>query len=109
MPDVDGFMVAAQFRHSTDPIVKNATLIAHTGLVSLPHRIRAMGCGFDYYLIKPDAIDYIEACLGIQKGITDMRRFAVPKIDYAKLAALSERSKLAVQRAQAVCQMYRQK
>src|SRR5947209_15210908 len=54
MPHIDGFMVASHFRHSPDPTVKTATLIAHTGLVSLPNRIRAMGSGFDFYLIKPD-------------------------------------------------------
>jgi CheY-like chemotaxis protein len=109
MPHIDGFMVASHFRHSPDPTVKTATLIAHTGLVSLPHRIRAMAIGFDYYLVKPDATDFIEACLGIQRGLSDVRHLTASKVNHVRHAALSERSKQALERAKELCEKYGKK
>jgi hypothetical protein len=106
LANIDGFMVASHFRHSPDPTVKTATLIAHTGLVSLPHRIHAMGSGFDFYLVKPDATDFIETCLGIQRGLSDVRHLTVSKVDHVRHAALSERSKQALERAKELCKKY---
>ena len=100
LPDLDGFALAAHFRHSRHATVRTATLIAHTGLTGLPHRVRALGCGFDYYVIKPCEIEHLRACLAIQSGAEpELRELTVAKIDHARMAALSERSKLAVERA----------
>jgi DNA-binding response OmpR family regulator len=107
LPDFDGFALASHFRHSPHVKVRDATLIAHTGLTTLPHRVRAMGCGFDYYVLKPCDIEHLAACLSLQSDVeTELHQLTVDKIDHVRMAALSERSKLAVERAQAIRAKY---
>jgi CheY-like chemotaxis protein len=99
--DFDGFTLPRYFREFPDPIVKHATLVAYTGLQTNQHRIRAAHCGFDYYLIKPSTASEIAVCLNLAES-NDPREFTVTKIDLARMASLSERSKRAVAHATAI-------
>jgi DNA-binding response OmpR family regulator len=97
----DGFTLPRYFREFPDPIVNHATLVAYTGLQTRDDRIRARDCGFDYYLIKPATAVDIAACLSLACS-TDPRMFSVAKIDLARMASLSERSKRAVAHAREI-------
>jgi DNA-binding response OmpR family regulator len=97
----DGYSFPPYFRKSTDPLVKNATLIAYTGFQTQDYRARAADCGFDYFLVKPCSAVHIAACLNLADS-TDPAQFTVPKIDLARMSALSERSRRAVAHATAI-------
>lgn len=56
MPDLDGYEVARQLRVRLPGIL----LIAITGLVQEPDRVRARQAGFDYHLAKPATVQQIE-------------------------------------------------
>jgi CheY-like chemotaxis protein len=105
MPDIDGFTLARHFRESADPAVRSATLIAHSGALTLPNRLSAQEAGFDYFIFKPCAADHIAVCLRLADSATPVS-FRIPNIDKEKMIALSERSQRAVERAKAVRSMY---
>ncbi len=51
LPDMDGFQVAMQVRQLEE--TKEALIVALTGHSEDTHRDRALGAGFDEYLVKP--------------------------------------------------------
>lgn len=102
LQDTNGFQIASAFRQSPDPAVREAVLVAYTGLTGAKYRAECLAAGFDYYVIKPCDVEVLAACL----GLSDVRHLSVPNVDHAKLDALSERSRAAMERARKLVRNY---
>jgi CheY-like chemotaxis protein len=61
MPGMNGYEVARLMRQM--PEVKNANLVAQTGWGQEEDRRRAQDAGFDAHLVKPVALDALQAVL----------------------------------------------
>jgi two-component system OmpR family response regulator len=113
LPDISGFELATRFRASAHPVVKNATLIAHSGLSVDSCRVRAAETGFDYILSKPCLTETIADCIRLaratesdQTSPVKAKYLTLAKVDALKMAALSERSQQAIVRAKNIIAKY---
>jgi CheY-like chemotaxis protein len=61
MPDKDGFVVCAELRN--EPTFADTTIIAVSGITRNIIESRALGSGFDSYLLKPVSKELLEAVL----------------------------------------------
>lgn len=61
MPTVDGYQLAEAFRHHND--FARMRLIALTGYADEGHKEHAREIGFDDYIVKPYAVDVLQAAL----------------------------------------------
>src|SRR4051794_16615868 len=74
LPGLDGFKVAQRLRDQ--PEFAGTVIIGCTGHTSEAYRARARECGFDHYLVKPVALDHLQALL--RRAVRTQPRFALP-------------------------------